>query len=46
MVFNREVIPYLANFLQLPVNQVRRIVGQDPHDPVWERWWDRMKGLR
>ena len=46
MVFNREVIPYLANFLQLPLNRVRRIVGQDPYDPVWERWWDRMKGLR
>jgi hypothetical protein len=36
--FNPVVIRHVSNFTQRPYKEIRRLVGEDPHDPVWESW--------
>jgi hypothetical protein len=41
-----ELIRHISDFLQLPVKRVRRLVGEDPYNPVWESWIDSMHSLK
>ncbi len=43
---NAEVIRHISEFLQLPFKEVRRMVGEDPYNPVWEAWGDSMRSLK
>jgi hypothetical protein len=43
MLGHPELIRHISRFLQLPVAKVRRLVGEDPYNPVWESWSDSMR---
>jgi hypothetical protein len=41
-----ELIRHISDFLQVPLKKVRRMVGEDPYNPVWESWMDSMHSLK
>jgi hypothetical protein len=43
MLGHPELIHHISRFLQIPVGKVRRLVGEDPYNPVWESWMDSMR---
>jgi hypothetical protein len=43
MLGHPELVQHISRFLQLPLKQVRRLVGEDPYNPVWESWMDSMR---
>jgi len=46
MLGHPELIRHISDFLQLPLKKVRRMVGEDPYNPVWESWMDSMHSLK
>jgi len=37
-----EFIRYLSEYLQLPIKQIRRRIGEDPHHPAWLEWMENL----
>jgi len=46
MLGHPELIRHISDFLQLPLKKIRRMVGEDPYNPVWESWMDSMHSLK